>query len=230
MAASPGIVPLPRRLWHAVKYVRAERVCDREELNRALARAPAYIIVEGNEALRAYAAGLAERGGQQAARLDSDAAEATSGYVAGPVLGRIRDGYRRALPGGRRPGGQRRRWWTLEPGVGAVLAACVGLLAALAVEWLAWPSTGLDLVRHPHRAASAPLSDGAVALPTHAPPSSTGQLLGLAVPLLAGLAAAALLVLLVLAVGPGRKRRVDWRIDYRVQGLLVIARVRTQVV
>ncbi len=237
-AAAPGFSSSPRRLWHATKYWRAAWVADREELDRALSRAPAYIVVEGTEALRAYAAGLAYRCGQEAAWLESKAASAdeTPTYVAVPALGRIRDGYRQRgeqkghHPEQHRPAGHRRR--KLEAGMGAVLAACVGLLAALAVEWLAWPTAGLELVRRPHQAMPPALPD-VTALPTHAPlppPLSTGHLLGqMAVPALGALAAGALVILLVLAVGPGRQRRVSWRVDYRVQGLLVIARVRTQV-
>ena len=234
---APGLPSSPRRLWHVVKYLRATLVRDRAELDCALARAPPYIVVEGTEALRAYAASLAYRGGQEAAWLESKAAtsEGTPAYVAVPPLGRIRDGYRRhAVSEAGRPAGSRRRWPKLEPGMAAVLSACVGLLAAVAVEWLAWPAANHELVRGPHHVAAPALGGVNVPLPTHAPlppPLSAGQLLvQVAVPVLGVLAAAALLVLLVLAIGPGRKRRVSWRVDYRVQGLLIIARVRTQVV
>ena len=232
-AAASGFPSSPRGLWLAAKYWRATWVDDREQLDRALSRAPAYIVVEGTEALRAYAAGLGYRCGQEAAWLESKAASAdeTPTYVEVPALGRIRDGYRqRGVPERHRPAGRRRR--KLEAGTGAVLAACVGLLAALAVEWLAWPTAGLELIRRPHQAMPPALPD-ITTLPTHAPwppPLSAGQSLGqVAVPALGALAAGALVILLVLAVGPGRQRRVSWRVDYRVQGLLVIARVRTQV-
>ncbi len=220
-----------------VKYWRAVRVRDQAELDRALSRAPPYIVVEGTEALRAHAASLAYRGGQEAAWLESKAARSdeTPAYVAVPALGRIRDGYRRhPMPEEGRPAGRRRRRLKIEPGMAAVLSACVGLLAAVGVEWLAWPAANQELVRGPHQVASPALLGVNVPLPTHAPPPpplSSGQfLVQVAVPVLGVLAAAALLVLLVLAIGPGRKRRVSWRVDYRMQGLLVIARVRTQVV
>ena len=58
-----------RRFWHVLKYFRAARVRSRAELDAALARAPGYIVVEGTDALRAYAASLAYRGGQAAAAL-----------------------------------------------------------------------------------------------------------------------------------------------------------------
>ena len=63
-----------RRFWHALRFFAAARVRSRDELDAALKDKPRFIVVEGTEALRAYAASLAYRGGQEAAALEEEAA------------------------------------------------------------------------------------------------------------------------------------------------------------
>ena len=84
-----------RQTWQAVRFFAAARVRTRDELDAALMRKPRFIIVEGTEALRAYAASLAYRGGQEAAALEEAAAvRPAPAYIVVPTVGRIRDGYR----------------------------------------------------------------------------------------------------------------------------------------
>jgi hypothetical protein len=236
-SGSPTIEAL-RDVWRGLKYFRRSAfVRTRAELDAALARAPRYVIVEGTEALRAYAASLAYRGGQEAAEMEEAAAvrSATPTYMMVPTVGRIRDGYRQAppLPDRRRENRGRRARVKLQAGMGAVIAAVGGLFAALLIEFLMWPSSDPELVRGPHRALPPPRRGVEVRLPTHAPapppPTFGARIVDVLVPVLSVLAIIALLFLLWQLIGPGRAARISWRVDYRVQGRLVIRRVRTRI-
>jgi hypothetical protein len=213
-------------VWRLVKYRNAVVVDSREAFDAALARSPRYIAVEGSEALRSYAASLAYRGGQEAARLEA-AARTTDApaYMMLPTVGRIRDGYRRRGA----PMLQVRDGtisWRLPAGMGTVLAACGGVVAALLGEWLSYQGEATDIVRGPHRAVRLP--DGNQALPTRVPaPSLHSIVLQVASVALLMLAAAALGYLVWQAFGAGRGAAVSWRVDHRVPGRLVIARIRT---
>ncbi len=229
---------LIRDTWRFLKhYRRATRVRTREELDAALARAPRFIVVEGTEALRAYAASLAYRGGQEAARLEEQAtsARAAPTYMVVPTVGRIRDGYRQRQPmqDRRREDRGRRARRQLQAGMGTVIAACIGLFAALLIEFLSWPASDPELVRGPHHVIKPPKRGVVVPLPTHAPapppPSLGTQIVEVLIPILAVVALGALGYLIWQAIGPGRPVRVSWRVDYRIQGRLVIARVRTRI-
>ncbi len=228
-----------RQIWHAIRFFAAARVRTRDELDSALKRSPRFIIVEGNEALRAYAASLAYRGGQEAAALEAAASnQAVPAYIVVPTVGRIRDGYRqrpapvRSGPDRRRRQGGRTDRFSLQAGMGTVIAAFTALTALLGAEWLLWPSSTPELVRGPHRVAPPPPHGATTPLPTHAPPppplSFQEQIIRVLVPLLVVAAICAMLFLLWQAVGPGRPVRLSWRVAYRVPGQLVIARVRTK--
>ncbi len=224
-----------RRIWHAIRFFAAARVRSRDELDAALKRSPRFIVVEGTEALRAYAASLAYRGGQEAAALEEAASvQPLPAYVVVPTVGRIRDGYRQR-PGPdcrRRKGGRRPDRLSLQAGMGTVIAASTALIALLGAEWLLWPSGSPELVRGPHRIVVPPRPGVVLPLPTHAPPppplTLQEQIVHMLVPLLVVAAIGAMLFLVWQAVGPGRTVRVSWRVAYRVPGKLVIARIRTK--
>ncbi len=92
-----------RRFWHAMRFFAAAHVRSRDELDAALKRMPRFIVIEGHEALRAYAASLAYRGGQEAAAMEEAAAVAPlPTYIVVPTIGRIKDGYRQRPPSERR--------------------------------------------------------------------------------------------------------------------------------
>ncbi len=228
-----------RQIWHAIRFFAAARVRTRDELDAALKRAPRFIIVEGTEALRAYAASLAYRGGQEAAALEEAASRHPGpAYMAVPTVGRITDGYRQRSEPARPAGDRGRRRGrrpdriSLQAGMGTVIAACTALAALLGAEWLLWPSSTPELVRGPHRVAPPPQRGVSLPLPTHAPlpPPLTfhQQIIRVLVPLLVLAALCAMLSLAWQAIGPGRPVRLSWRVAYRVQGQLVIARVRTK--
>ena len=154
-----------RELWQLLKFRSAPVVRSRAELETVLSRAPRHIIIEGTEALRAYAATLAYRGGVEAAELEAAAAgQETAPFLMVPTVGRITDGYRP-----RSAARRRRRHTRLRPGVGSLLVAGGGVLAALFVEWLLFPSSDPQLVRGQHHAGAALLLKGAsLKLPTRA--------------------------------------------------------------
>jgi hypothetical protein len=217
------------RFWLALTTWRAAVVQTREQLEAALARAPRHIVVEGTEALRAYAATLAYRGGAEAAAMEGapPPASAASGYLQVPTIGRIRDGYRQRRTAPSRSANQR-RWLRVMPGIGPLLVAGLGLVAALLVEWLSFAGS-TELVRRVHHTAPPPRRGVHVKLPTHAPVQPRNVLLQIAIPVLVALAVAALAYVVWQAIGPGREVRVSWRVAHRVQGRLVIARVRTRI-
>lgn len=217
-------------MWRQVKYRRAVVVDSREGFDAALARSPRYIVVEGSEALRAYAASLAYRGGQEAARLEAASGPADGPtYMMLPTVGRIRDGYRqRGAPVRRVRDGTVS--WRLPAGMGTVLVACGGLVAALLGEWFSYRGDGMDIVRETRRAVRLPDGTQTVALPTQiTSPSLHSVEMQVASLTLLALAAAALAYLVWQAMGAGRDMAVSWRVDHRVQGRLVIARVRTSI-
>ena len=224
-----------RRLWQFLLFYTATRVRTRDELDAALRRKPRFIVIEGTEALRAYAASLAYRGGQEAAALEEEAAiKAAPAYIVVPTVGRIKDGYRqRPKHERRRIAGRRADRITLQAGMGTVIAACTALGALIAAEWLLWPSSNPELVRGSHQTLPPLRRNINVPLPTHAPaaaPLSLHQhVINILIPLLVLLAAGAMLFLVWQAVGPGRPVRVSWRVAHRVQGQLVIARIRTKI-
>ncbi len=185
-----------------------------------MAAAPPRILVEGDEGLRAYAASLAYRGGAEAAALEAAAAPQTApAPLVTPTLGRIRDGYR-----ARRRRAKRRLGLQIGAGMGAVLAAAGAVLAALLLEWLSFPVVDPGLVRGPRHAAAQGLARATPTLPPH--PGSL--ILAIVSPLLAAGAVAALGFLFWQAIGVGRPVLVSWRVEYRVPGRLVMARVRTR--
>jgi hypothetical protein len=219
------------QIWRWLKYRRAAFVSSRDELEAALRRAPPRIIVEGNEALRAYAATLAHRGGEHAAALEASAPPPGCGptYMVVPTIGRIRDGYRH-----RRPTEKKRSRFRLKAGMGTVVIAAVGIAAALLVELISLPVTEPQIIRGPRHAGVALLRrHQEIRLPTRAPPPPpppiSSQIEAVAIPVLLTLAVAALLYLAWQAIGPNRPVRISWRVEHRIQGRLVIARVRTRI-
>ena len=221
-----------RRIWHAILFFRVPHVRSRAEFDAALKRSPRFIVVEGTEALRAYAASLAYRGGQEAAALE-EAAAVQPVYMVVPTVGRIRDGYRqRPQVERRRRDGRRTDRISLQAGMGTVVAASTALIALLGAEWLLWPSSTPELVRGPHRVVPPPRRGTVAPLPTHAPPPPPltlhDQVISVLVPVLVVAALVAMLFIVWQAVGPGRAVRVSWRVAYRVPGKLVIRRVRTK--
>ena len=227
-----------RQTWRMAKYYgRATTVRTREEFDAAMARSPRFIVVEGTDLLRAYAASLAYRGGQEAALLEvaPPAPSSPPAYMMVPTVGRIRDGYRQRRDLSMVDGtqGARRRRKQVQPGMGTVAAAAGGLLSALLVEWLSWPAGDPELVRRPHHHATLLRPSDAVPLPTHAPVADAlslgAELVRVMSPLLVAMAVAALLYLGWQAMGGGRAVRVSWRVEHRIQGRLVIARVRTRI-
>jgi hypothetical protein len=222
------VIGLLRHLLLYLKYRHAAVVNSRAELETALAAAPPRILVEGDEGLRAYAASLAYRGGAEAAALEASGQPRTAtATMVVPALGRIRDGYR-----DRRRRGTPRLGLRIGAGVGTVLAAAFGVLAALLLEWLSFPVADPGLVRGPRHAAAPGLAGVAKAaasrLPQAVPPHPGSLILTILSVLLAAGAVAAMGFLLWQAVGVGRPMLVSWRVEYRVQGRLVMARVRTR--
>ncbi len=204
------------KLWLLVKYRGAPVVRNRAELDAALAKPPRYIVIEGTEALRAYAATLAYRGGVEAAEMEAAHALAPPSYAPVPALGRFRNGAQpRAQP--------RRRRFAWRPDLAPVVAAVFGLLAALLLEWLSFAGRG----RTPTQAPAQPRSGAVLAAATDPAATLGTRVALLLVPALAILAAAALAYVVWQAIGLGRAARISWRVDHRVQGRLVIARVRT---
>ena len=146
-----------------------------------------------------------------------------------PTIGRIRDGYRQV----KRPASRIRRP-QLKSGLDFVLVAVVGIVAALLTEVLSFLEPTQDLVRGPAHAGAQVGRHGIspTALPTHASPQySIGVwIVWVMVPVLGVVAAASMAWLIWHAIGLGRPIRTLWRVEYRVQGRLVMARVRKRAV
>jgi len=222
-----GVIQFVRHFLLWLKYRKAAVANNRDELEDALRRMPPRIVVEGDEALRAYAATLTFREGEHQTVVE-DGPNPPPGsppvYLVVPTVGRIRDGYR---PVKRPPSKNRRR---VKPGFDYVLVAVVGIVAALLMEVLSIPKSAPELVRGPAHSAATLLRNGVtkVALPTRAapPPTLGAWIVWALIPLLGLIAAASIAWLIWQASGLGRPIRTLWRVEYRVQGRLVMARVR----
>jgi hypothetical protein len=204
-------------LW--LKYRNAAIVNSRPELEAAMQRMPPRIVVEGDESLRAYAATLVAPDAEKIAQLKAASPAPGPGeppvYMIVPTVGRIRDGYRTT----RKPVAERKRLG-LSRGVDSIVVAIVGIVAALLMEWLSFPDVSPRMVRGPRRPGVRPLP----------PPAPTWHLSHLvvevAIPLLGLIAVGAAAWLVWQALGLGLPRRTGWRLEQRIQGRLVMARVR----
>lgn len=212
-----------RDLYLWLKYRHAALVNSREELDLALAAMPPRIVVQGDEALRAFAASLLHPETEAVARMEAELLPPLPGegptYLLVPTIGRIRDGYRsKARPkrAQRLKLGERLK---LGGGLDSVLVAVLGIFAALLMEWLIFPDLSPRMIKgihHPAHAATAA-----------APPMRVGTILfGIAIPVLGAIAAGALAWLVWQALGLGRPVATGWRLEHRVQGRLVMVRVR----
>jgi hypothetical protein len=204
-------------LW--LKYRRAAIVNSREELEDALARQPPRIVVQGDESLRAYAASLTHRETAAAARLEADQPPLLPGdppvYMLVPKVGRIRDGLRpvRKVKKVRRA--------ALRGGMDSVLVAAIGIVAALLMEWLSFPDTDPRMIRVPRQHHVGP--------PPKPPVHFSTVLVQIAIPILGTIAAICLAWLIWQALGLGRPVLTEWRLEQRIQGRVVMARVRRRV-
>jgi len=197
------------RIW--LHYRRAAFVNTRDELEAAMRRMPPRIVVDGDEALRAFAASLLNG---EAALAGQPEAESTAPLVVSPV-GRIRDGYRK-----RRTGRPRQRP-PFKGGLDIALVAATGIAAALIAEWLSYPGAP-RLIERPHASAIEKPAAHALLASAH----WSGWALRLATLAFAAIAVAAFGWVLWQALGLGLPTRTGWRLEYRVQGRLVMARVR----
>ena len=216
-----GLIQFIRHFLLWLKYRNAAFVNSRPELEAALQRMPPRIVVEGDESLRAYAATLVERDAEKLARLAAESPAPGPGeppvYMIVPKVGRIRDGYRKA----RKPVAPRRRFG-LGRGVDSVVVAAVGIVAALLLEWLSFPDLSPRMVRGPRRPG--------VRTPPPPPPSwhLAHVVVAIAIPLLGLIAVGAAAWLVWQALGLGLPLHTGWKLEHRVQGRLVMARVRTR--
>ena len=216
-----GLIHFVRHFLLWLKYRNAAIVNSRPELEAALQRMPPRIVVEGDESLRAYAATLVVKDAERIALLEAASPAPGPGeppvYMIVPTIGRIRDGYRTT----RKPVATRKRLG-LSRGADSVVVAVVGVVAALLMEWLSFPDVSPRMVRGPRRPG--------MRLPP--PPAPTWHLSHLvvevAIPLLGLIAVGAAAWLVWQALGLGQPRRTGWRLEQRVQGRLVMARVRTR--
>jgi hypothetical protein len=205
-----------RQFFYWLRYRNAAFVNTRDELTAAMQSMPPRIVVQGDEALRAYAATLAEPDAERLARLAATTPAPSPGappvYMVVPTVGRIRDGYRST----RKPAPKRGRL-RLQGGMDSVVVAVVGFVAALLMEWLSFPDDAPRMMRGPHR------PDSPVAAQTW---HLSHVLVAIAIPLLGAVALGAAAWLLWQALGLGLPVRTAWRLEQRVQGRLVMARVR----
>jgi hypothetical protein len=173
-------------LW--LKYRRAQIVNTREELAAALVSLPPRIVVEGDDALRAYAATLAEPGGAAGwFRAERRAESATQRYRMAPPVGRVRA----------RRGGEARRAARVAQRPDDTVVAGAGIGAALLLEALSFAG--------------------------HARLGAIGIMAQL---VLAALALSAMGWLIWRWAGLGRPVVTGWRLESRVPGRLVLARMR----
>jgi hypothetical protein len=216
-----GLIHFVRHFLLWLKYRNAAFVNSRPELEAALQRMPPRIVVEGDETLRAYAATLVVPDAEKLARLEAASPAPGPGeppvYMIVPTVGRIRDGYRTA----RKPVAKRKRM-RLSRGMDSVVVASVGVVAALLMEWLSFPDLAPRMVRGPRRPGMRP--------PPPPPPTwhLSHLLVEVAIPLLGLVAAGAAAWLVWHALGLGLPRHTGWRLEHRVQGRLVMARVRSR--
>jgi hypothetical protein len=196
-----------------VKFRKAAFVSTRAELVEAMRREPPRIVVDGDEALRAYAARVVMEGaiadtGDQAEPLAPPPGTAPA-YMAIPTVGRIRDGYRKP----RKPK-QRSSRLQLRGGMDSVFVAGIGVTAALLMEWLSFPDDAPRIIRVAHHAGTLPPAHG------------TDWAVLIAIPLLGIIALTALGWVVWQGLGLGRRPETGWRIEHRVPGRLIMARVR----
>jgi hypothetical protein len=197
------------RIW--LHYRRAAFVNTREELMEAMRIGPPRIVVDGDEALRAFAAALLNGDDEAAAGPQADS---TAPLIVAPV-GRIRDGYRKR----REPkAGVRVR---LKGGLDLVIVAATGVCAALITEWLSFPVTP-NMIERPHSPGHSKPVQHAASFASELP----NLFLHLAILLFGAIAVMAFGWVLWQASGLGLPRNIGWRLEYRIQGRLVMARVR----
>jgi len=201
------------RIW--LHYRRAAFVNTREELEAAMRLMPPRIVVDGDEALRAFAAALI--GGEEGAAPQPEAH--STAYLVVPPVGRIRDGHRISA---KQKAAARR---TFKGGMDLVLVAVTGVSAALIMEWLSFPAEP-QLVERPHSRVAGKLV-------AHA--ASHGSWLSqwavrIAIPLFGLIAVVAFAWVIWQASGLGRPLKTAWRLEYRIHGRLVMARVRRRAV
>jgi len=205
-------IQILRRFLIWLTYRHAAFVNTREELEGAIYRMPPRIVVDGDETLRAYAAALIQAEQDAAVRLPAS----SPAILAVPPVGRIRDGYR---PRGRQNVRKRVR---LKGGMDMVLVATGGIFAALVMEWLSFDLSWPRLIEGSHTAKTAAYAVKRVASPA----TVSGWAVHIAIPLLGLVAALALVWMVWQALGLGLPKKTSWRIEYRVPGRLVMARVR----
>jgi len=201
------------RIW--LHYRRAAFVNTREELEAAMRLMPPRIVVDGDEGLRAFAAALTS--GEDGAAPQPQAN--STAFLVVPPVGRIRDGHRTSA---KQKAAARR---TFKGGMDLVLVAVTGVSAALIMEWLSFPAEP-HLVERPHSRVAGKLID-------HAASPASGLSLWavrLAIPLFGLIAVAAFAWVIWQASGLGRPLRTEWRLEYRIHGRLVMARVRRRAV
>jgi len=201
------------RIW--LHYRRAAFVNTREELEAAMRLMPPRIVVDGDEGLRAFAAALTS--GEDGAAPQPQAN--STAFLVVPPVGRIRDGHRTSA---KQKAAARR---TFKGGMDLVLVAVTGVSAALIMEWLSFPAEP-HLVERPHSRVAGKLIDHAAS-----PPSGLSLwAVRLAIPLFGLIAVAAFAWVIWQASGLGRPLRTEWRLEYRIHGRLVMARVRRRAV
>jgi hypothetical protein len=210
------LIEFIRQLRAWLHYRRAAFVNTREELEVAMRLMPPRIVVDGDEALRAFAAGLTA--GEDPEAAPQPEAQSTAFLVVPPV-GRIRDGHRTSA---KQKAAARR---TFKGGMDLVLVAVTGVSAALIVEWLSFP-TEPHLVERAHSRVAGKLIEHAAA------PASWLSLwaVRVAIPLFGLIAVAAFAWVIWQASGLGRPLKTEWRLEYRIHGRLVMARVRRRAV
>jgi hypothetical protein len=184
-----------------------------------LLRRPPRIVVEGDEALRAFAATLVERDAEKLAQMRAATPAAAPGeppvYMIVPTIGRIRDGYRP-----KRSAAPRRI--PVRSGFDSVIVAVIGIVAALLLEWLSFPDDAPRMIRGPHRPGMPPTI-------IRAPTSHLSQVLvDIAIPVLGAIALASAAWLAWQALGLGNPVKTSWRLEHRVPGRLIMARTRTR--
>jgi hypothetical protein len=103
-----------------------------------------------------------------------------------------------------------------------VVVATGGVVAALIMEWLSFSQTIPRMFEGPHARGGGAHPDSGPLVSSHL----AIWAVRLAIPLLGVLSAAALGWVAWQALGLGLPLRTGWRIAYRVQGRLVMARTR----
>jgi hypothetical protein len=206
------LIQVLRRFLLWLNYRNAAFVNTREELEAAIVRMPPRIVVDGDDWLRAHAAALiqAEQDGPV------QVPEQAPAVLVVPPVGRIRDGTRR----GGRP--RTKEPLRLRGGMDIVLVAAAGVSAALIMEWLSFDQSWPRLIEGSHAANAGP--HAAKAMPSAVHVSVWAE--RLAIPLLGIFALVALAWVVWQALGLGLPLKTSWRIEYRVPGRLVMARVR----